>query len=98
MLDVYIYSTTISNLAKLEFVALGITRKNYLFWVLDVETHLDANGLGETIKEGNQASNQNKAKAMTFLCYHLHEGLKIEYLIVKDPLILWNSLKERYNH
>ena len=40
-----------SNLAKLEFVALDITGKNYLSWILDVEIYLDAMGLGDTIKE-----------------------------------------------
>ena len=87
-----------SNLAKLEFVALDITGKNFLSWILDAEIHLDANGLGNTIKEKNTTSIQEKAKAMIFLRRHLHEGLKAEYLTVKDPLVLWNSLKERYEH
>ncbi|XP_021757914.1 uncharacterized protein LOC110722950 [Chenopodium quinoa] len=87
-----------SNLVKLEFVALDITGKNYLSWVLDAEIHLDAKGLGETIKEGNKATLQDKAKAMIFLRHHLHEGLKNEYLTVKDPQILWSNLKERYDH
>ncbi|KAK9700204.1 hypothetical protein RND81_08G223400 [Saponaria officinalis] len=34
-----------SNIAKLGFVALDITGKNYLSWVLDAEIHLDARGL-----------------------------------------------------
>ncbi|KAK9682723.1 hypothetical protein RND81_10G092000 [Saponaria officinalis] len=87
-----------SNLAKLDFVALDISGNNYLPWVLDAEIHLDANGLGETIKEGNTATTQNKAKAMIFLRHHLCEGLKYEYLIVKHPLTLWKNLKERYDH
>ena len=87
-----------ANLAKLEFVALDITGKNYLSWILDAEIHLEANALGETIKDGNNASNQDKAKAMIFLRHHLHEGLKAEYLTIKDPLVLWNNLKERYDH
>ncbi|XP_040967182.1 uncharacterized protein [Gossypium hirsutum] len=87
-----------SNLTKLEFVALDITGNNYLSWVLDAEIHLDVKGLGETIKEGNEESTQDKAKAMIFLRHHLHEGLKIEYLTVKDPQILWANLKERYDH
>ncbi|KAL1168118.1 hypothetical protein V6Z11_A05G063400 [Gossypium hirsutum] len=74
-----------SNLTKLEFVALDITRNNYLSWVLDAEIHLDTKGL-------------DKAKAMIFLRHHLHEGLKTEYLTVKDPQILWANLKERYDH
>ena len=87
-----------ANLAKLEFVALDITEKNYLSWMLDAEIHLEANALGETIKDGNNASNQDKEKAMIFLRHHLHEGLKAEYLTIKDPIVLWNNLKERYDH
>ncbi|XP_074282577.1 uncharacterized protein LOC141607117 [Silene latifolia] len=87
-----------SNLAKLEFAALEISGKNYLPWVLDAEIHLDAKGLGETIKDGNKATCQDKANAMIFLRRHLHEGLKNEYLTIKDPQILWSNLKEsEYN-
>ena len=81
-----------SNLTKLEFVALDISEKNYLSWILD------AMNLGNTIKEGNQASLQDHAKSLIFLLHHLHEDLKNEYHIVKDPLTLWNELKGRYNH
>ncbi|KAK9682553.1 hypothetical protein RND81_10G081800 [Saponaria officinalis] len=35
---------------------------------------------------------------MIFLQHHLHDGLKNEYLTVKDPQILWSNLKERYDH
>ncbi|XP_021828736.1 uncharacterized protein LOC110769128 [Prunus avium] len=87
-----------SNLAKLEFVALDISGKNYLSWINDAEVHLEAMNLGETIKEGNEASSVDRAKAMIFLRRHIHEGLKCEYLIVKDPLALWGNLKERYGH
>ncbi|KAJ0043745.1 hypothetical protein Pint_18352 [Pistacia integerrima] len=80
-----------TNLTKLEFVALDITGKNYLSWILDAEIHLDA-------MEGNESSTQDKAKAMIFLRHHLHEGLKFEHLTVKDPLTLWENLKEMYDH
>ncbi|XP_049394559.1 uncharacterized protein LOC125858808 [Solanum stenotomum] len=84
-----------SNLSKLEFVALDISEKNYLSWVLDAKIHLTAKGLGDCIIEGNKASSQNKAKAMIFLRHHLDESLKVEYLTVKDPLELWIGLKGR---
>ncbi|XP_019258647.1 PREDICTED: uncharacterized protein LOC109236871 [Nicotiana attenuata] len=87
-----------SNLLKLEFVALDISGKNYLSWVLNDEIHLGAKGLGDIITQGNEASSQDKVKAIIFLRHHLHEGLKVEYLIVKDPLELWTGLKERYDH
>ncbi|KAG6496824.1 hypothetical protein ZIOFF_044696 [Zingiber officinale] len=35
---------------------------------------------------------------MIFIRHHLHETLKIEYLTIKDPLELWNNLKEMYSH
>ncbi|XP_047331899.1 uncharacterized protein LOC124935510 [Impatiens glandulifera] len=87
-----------SNLTKLEFTALDITGKNYLTWILDAEINLAANGLGNTINDENTTSDQDKVKEMIFFRLHLHEGLKIEYLTVKDPLVLWNNLKERYDH
>ncbi|XP_049410359.1 uncharacterized protein LOC125873465 [Solanum stenotomum] len=86
------------NLSKLEFVALDISEKNNLSWVLDVEIHLTAKGLGDSIIKENKASSQDKAKAMIFLRHHLDERLKIEYLTVKDPLELWIDLKGRYDH
>nr|GEW53573.1 uncharacterized protein [Tanacetum cinerariifolium] len=87
-----------ANLAKLEFFALDITSKNYLSWVLDAKIHLNANGFGDTVKDENKTSVQDKAKAIIFLCHHLYEALKTEYLTVKDPLMLWNNLKDRYDH
>ncbi|XP_027180851.1 uncharacterized protein LOC113779468 [Coffea eugenioides] len=55
-------------------------------------------GLGNTIVDENDASNQDRAKAMIFLRRHLDERLKVEYLTVKDPLVLWRDLKERFDH
>ncbi|XP_020424453.1 uncharacterized protein LOC109950313 [Prunus persica] len=69
-----------SNLMKLEFVALDISGKNYLTWILDAEIHLNAKDLGNTIKERNEASLQDRLKAMIFLHHLLYEGLKSEYL------------------
>ena len=86
------------NLTKLEFVALDISRKNYLSWILDVKIHLDAMNLCATIKEGNQTSLQDRAKTLIFFHHHLHEGLKNEYLTAKDPFTLFSNLKEIYNY
>ncbi|XP_074352123.1 uncharacterized protein LOC141691287 [Apium graveolens] len=69
-----------ANFTKLEFEALDITRKNYLSWILDIEIHLAAQGLGNTIKEENQETESNRTKVMIFLRRHLHETLKSEYL------------------
>ena len=40
-----------SNLTKLEFVALDISGKNDLSWIFDAEIHLTSMNLGEIIKE-----------------------------------------------
>ena len=77
-----------SNLTKLEFVALDISGNNYLSWILGAKIHLDSSNLGETIKETNSASLQDRAKALIFLRHHLVESLKNEYLTVKDPSVL----------
>ena len=87
-----------SKISSLNFIALDISGKNYLSWILDAEINLEAANLGETIKEGNQRSLQDRAKALIFLRHHLHKDLKIEYLSVKDPLILWTELKKRFDH
>ena len=60
-----------TNLAKLEFVALDITKKNYMSWILDVEIHLQSMALIDTIKENNNTSLQDKAKFIIFLRRHL---------------------------
>ena len=75
-----------SNITKLEFVTFDILGKNYLSWILDIEIHLNnAMNLEATIKEGNQASLQDRAKT---LILNLHEGLKNEYLTVNDHFTL----------
>ncbi|KAI5311829.1 hypothetical protein L3X38_041002 [Prunus dulcis] len=82
-----------SNLMKLVFVALNISGKNYLMWILDAEIHLNAKNLENTIKEGNEASVHDHSKVMIFLRHHLHKGLKSKYFGVKDPAILYKIWK-----
>ncbi|KAK9692095.1 hypothetical protein RND81_09G240300 [Saponaria officinalis] len=87
-----------SNLCKLEFLALDISGKNYISWVLDVEIHLNAASLGKTIIQGNEETLENHSKALIFLRRHLDKSLKAQYLTVKDPFTLWTELKNRYDH
>ncbi|XP_010317852.1 uncharacterized protein [Solanum lycopersicum] len=49
-----------------------------------------------TNTKGNEASIQEKAKAMIFLLHHLNEDQK--YLTVKVPLELWTYLKGTYDY
>ncbi|XP_019261459.1 PREDICTED: uncharacterized protein LOC109239358 [Nicotiana attenuata] len=87
-----------SNLSKLEFVALDISGKSYMSWVLDAEVHLDAMGLPDTIKDKNQASNQDRAKAMIFLRHHLDESLKMEYLTQQYREMGFKKYSELISH
>jgi len=38
----YVLVLNMQNVAKFEFVTLDITRKNSLYWILNIEIHLDA--------------------------------------------------------
>ncbi|KAL8153074.1 LOW QUALITY PROTEIN: hypothetical protein V2J09_010834 [Rumex salicifolius] len=40
-----------TNLSRLEFIALDVSEKNYLSWMLDEELHLTSNNMGQTIME-----------------------------------------------
>ena len=40
-----------SKISSLNFIALNISSKNYLSWILDAEINLEAANLGKTIKE-----------------------------------------------
>jgi hypothetical protein len=77
------------------------------------DINIDDMNLGNTIKNENQASQQDRAKAINenqvsqqdrvkaiiFLHHHLHDELnKNEYLILKDPLTLWNNFRKRYKY
>ena len=79
-------------------MALYIFGKNHLSWILDAEIYRTSMNLGETMKEGNEESQQDCAKALIFLRHHLHKDLKNEYLTIKDPFTLWNNLKDRFDH
>ena len=84
-----------SKLSHLEFNVLDIFGNNYLSWILDAKIHLDSMDLGDTIKAENNASQKDKVKVMIFLSCHLDEGLKNEYLTLKDPADLWKHYKKR---
>jgi len=79
---------------KLEFI------NDYLSWILGIEIHLEVMNLIETIKEENNTylQDRTKAKEMIFIRHHLYEGLKFEYLTIKNPLVLWQNLKNIYDH
>ncbi|KAL7586667.1 hypothetical protein Lser_V15G36150 [Lactuca serriola] len=87
-----------SNIAKLKFAALEVSGKNYVSWMIDVKMHLESMGISNAIYEFNNCLAQDKVKAQVFLRKHIHEMLIFEYLDITYPIILWNLLKERFDH
>ncbi|GJR23990.1 hypothetical protein Tco_0972517 [Tanacetum coccineum] len=85
-----------ANLVELEFPALDASGENYFMWASNVKRYLAAEGLKETLKEGNSTSLQDRAKAMVFIWRHLHEDLRFQYITVTEPLELMTCLENRY--
>ncbi|XP_024172152.1 uncharacterized protein LOC112178194 [Rosa chinensis] len=76
-----------SNLNKLDFIALEVSGRNYLKWTQDVKLHLTANKMRSTINADNIAPEDMKARAMIFIRKHMEEALEVEYLAEEDPRI-----------
>ncbi|KAM1282046.1 hypothetical protein ACFX2I_022582 [Malus domestica] len=89
-----------SNLNKLDFIALEVSGRNYLKWVQDVKLHLTTKNLRPAIEEkiDNQVGEVEKATAMIFIRRHIHDALEIEYLTKKDPCALWFPLVDHFDH
>ncbi|KAM2774324.1 hypothetical protein COP1_019223 [Malus domestica] len=72
-----------SNLNKLDFVALKVFGRNYLKWVQDVKLHLIAKSIRATIEaptDTNPIDETQKATAMIFIQRHIHDALQTEYI------------------
>ncbi|KAL7585266.1 hypothetical protein Lser_V15G42697 [Lactuca serriola] len=98
VLSALVLSYNTSNIAKLEFAALEVSEKNYVSWMIDAKMHLESMGISNAIYEFNNFLAQDKVKAQVFLCKHIDEMLRFEYLDITNPSILWNLLKERFDH
>ena len=87
-----------AHIAKLKFHVLDVNGQNYHSWRLDIELHLQREGLVDALVVDETAKTKDKANALIFMRRHLHDNLKVQYLMVQDPLELWTKLKERYDH
>jgi uncharacterized protein YecT (DUF1311 family) len=89
------------DIAKREFEVLAVDGSNYLTWATDVETILDGMSLDHTIVQPEAGKDErtkpDKAKALHCLLHHLHPDLNSEYMTERDPLVLWQSLKDRFS-
>ncbi|KAM1800847.1 hypothetical protein ACFX11_032526 [Malus domestica] len=79
-----------SNLNKLDFTALEVSRRNYLKWVQDVKLHLTAKNLRSAIEEAMDKPVGEAEKATTMIFIRRH--IQTEYLVEEDPLCRIRSL------
>ncbi|CCF86071.1 conserved hypothetical protein [Nitrolancea hollandica Lb] len=74
-----------ASIEKLMFPALDITLANYIFWIANVELHLQSLGLINTVKENNTSTDQEREKSVIFILRHLDESIICDYAHIKDP-------------
>ncbi|KAL6561508.1 hypothetical protein OROMI_017109 [Orobanche minor] len=89
---------TVSNLVKLEFNALDISGNNFMPWTFDIKAHMQSMNLTGTLNEANDSSDVDMEKSLIFICRHLCDSLKDDYLTVEDAKELWKNLTDRYGH
>ncbi|KAM1912417.1 hypothetical protein ACFX14_000486 [Malus domestica] len=76
-----------SNLNKLDFIALEVSRRNYLKWVQDVKLHLTTKNLRPSIENetNNPLGEVEKATIIIFIRRYIHDTMQTEYLAEEDP-------------
>ncbi|XP_048617979.1 uncharacterized protein LOC125589709 [Brassica napus] len=87
-----------SKISNRDYAALNLSGDNYLQWALDTKISLRSKGLGDTIIKGNNETDKNRYTAISIIRHHLIEGLKDQYIIMENPLELWDALQHRYDH
>ena len=87
-----------AHIAKPKFHVLDISGNNYQSWKLDIELHLQEEGLADALVEDEKASTEEKVNALIFMHRHLHDSLKVQFFMVRDPLESWTKFKDKYEH
>ncbi|XP_076933900.1 uncharacterized protein LOC143599970 [Bidens hawaiensis] len=87
-----------TNIAKLEFLALKSSGENYMPWTANVKRHLKPMDVLDAISENNTLDDHNRAKADVFIHKHIDEILQLEYFNYDTPSVLWKELKSIFNH
>ncbi|EOY03387.1 Uncharacterized protein TCM_018391 [Theobroma cacao] len=70
------------NIKKPKFHILKVRISNYVSWCLDVEMHIQGQGLANAIIIDEKENDKDKVNALIFIRRHLHESLKTQYLSV----------------
>ena len=86
-----------ANIEKLKFHIIDVSENTYLSWCLDVELQLQGQDLETLMKDGKYIKN-DEMNSLIFICRHLLDCIKCQYLQVRKPSTLWKKLKEWYDH
>jgi hypothetical protein len=90
-----------SDIEKREFKVLDVDDSNYLTWATDVKIKLDGMSLDHTIVQREASKDErtkpDKVRALHCLRHHLHPDMKSKYMMERDPLVLWQSLMDRFS-
>ena len=65
------------HIAKPKFYVLDVSGNNYQSWKLDIELHLQGEGIAEALVEDSTTTAKDKANALIFIRRHLHDSLKV---------------------
>ncbi|GAV76769.1 hypothetical protein CFOL_v3_20242, partial [Cephalotus follicularis] len=87
-----------ANIENRKFIALDISEKNYLSWILDVKLHLSVKKLRHTIDKENAVSNEERVTTLILLRHYIDDNLKYEYLTVENPLEPRENLNYMFEH
>ena len=66
-----------AHIAKPKFHVLDVSGQNYQSWRLNVELHLQGEGLANCLKEDGNANAKDKANVLIFMRRHLYDSLKV---------------------
>ena len=66
-----------AQIVKPKLHMLEVSGQNYQSWRLDVELHLQREGLAYALVENEKATTKDKGNALIFMRRHLHDCLKV---------------------
>ena len=100
-----------SRLQTLIFPPLNTDGSNFLEWVIDPKTFLNAKDLAKTLKHSKPSTSTNdideavpqipvvsKWLALVLLCRHIDQAFRLQYLEIDDPADLWTQLYTCFHH
>ena len=87
-----------TRISNRDFEILDISVQRYFEWRVDAMTYLKAQSLDHALMQDGNPTCTEQAKALVYLKHHIHEDLKSEHFLIKDPKELWEHLKNKFEN